>query len=376
MRMTERPLLVLCLALLPAPASAQDLGHIAGVVLDSVSEPIGGVTVQLGGIEAGTDQRGRFRIEGVRPGTYILEFSRLGYASASDTVEVAAGEVAVVTVRLREVAIPLDTLEARAERAARGEAMRRGTRTRVLTRAQIDSLAPQTSSMGEIVRRLPGLLVQSGGQLGQPVCAEAVQRSAHTGGCDMVLLVVDGITYEGYDAQDVLGTISPSDVDRVEFFSASEAGLRFGRRAGNGVLEIRTRQGQRVPDDRRQAQRIALARATGATPGRIIVGSALGATLGYLGGALAGAAAVPDEDFFSGAGLGAVVGTTITTPLGTHLAGEGQGSLWLKLLTSGVVGGVGVAGIDATNADAVFAILVPIAQVAIVSWLEIRVLAR
>jgi len=368
-------LVLLLLAGLTVPASAQQVGHIAGRVLDAeTGEPVDGVAVRIAGLETATDLRGRFRIEAVRPGQYTLRFSHVGYGEQTETVDVTEGEVAVVTVRLTPRAIPLDSIEVTAGEALRAEAQRRGTAVRLLTESQLDSLATETSGMGEIVRRLSGVMVQTAGYLGAPVCVEAMNRSTHTGGCDMVTLVVDGLIYTGGDAQDMLGSISPSDVARVEFLGAAEAGVRYGRDAGNGVLMIRTKQGQAASGDRTPRPTV-MALDAGVTRGRIIMGGVLGATVGYLGGALAGAATTPD-DFFAGASLGAVIGSTVTAPVGVHLGSQGLGRLGTKLLASGVLGGLGVAGMEYTDVDLAFAILVPAAQVALTSWLELRLFAR
>jgi outer membrane receptor for ferrienterochelin and colicins len=69
--------------------------HIAGVVLDSVSlGPLGGANVILVGTTMGTttDDEGRFSVSRLDPGTYVLRFTFVGYASVDRSVVLSAGD--------------------------------------------------------------------------------------------------------------------------------------------------------------------------------------------------------------------------------------------------------------------------------------------
>ena len=86
--------MLLCMA---SPGLAQDAGTIAGIVVDAASRaPIPSAQVQIVGTTRGvvTGDDGRFRIAGVRPGSYQVRVLRLGYSAASQTVNVTAGGTA------------------------------------------------------------------------------------------------------------------------------------------------------------------------------------------------------------------------------------------------------------------------------------------
>lgn len=119
---------VLAGLLLPGAVFAQeadpspDPGTVVGVVMDASSEaPLSSAAVSLAprpdglvpGADDGadafpargrtvlTDEGGRYRFEGLGQGEYLLRISRLGYESATVTVELPAGREASVSVGLR-----------------------------------------------------------------------------------------------------------------------------------------------------------------------------------------------------------------------------------------------------------------------------------
>src|SRR3984893_17422945 len=79
---------VLSLALLAAPASAQQASGIAGVVKDPTGAVLPGVTVEASSpalIEkvrtVVTDDQGQYKIVGLRPGTYTVTFTLTGFST-------------------------------------------------------------------------------------------------------------------------------------------------------------------------------------------------------------------------------------------------------------------------------------------------------
>ncbi|MEM0963319.1 MAG: carboxypeptidase-like regulatory domain-containing protein, partial [Bacteroidota bacterium] len=76
-------LVLLLLALASGPAMAQTTGQLSGVIRDAQSgETIIGASVRVDGTTQGasTNIDGEYRIIGVRPGTYTLIASYIGYA--------------------------------------------------------------------------------------------------------------------------------------------------------------------------------------------------------------------------------------------------------------------------------------------------------
>jgi hypothetical protein len=99
-------LLLVCLAGIPGTALAQ--ATLSGTVTDLVGLPLPGVSVQATSptlIERArvtvTDDRGRYRIEDLRPGPYTITFARQGWQTAvTSGVDLAGSATAAVDMRL------------------------------------------------------------------------------------------------------------------------------------------------------------------------------------------------------------------------------------------------------------------------------------
>jgi hypothetical protein len=109
-------LLGLCLSLLPGLAGAQGTEPSSGVTIrgrltDSDSrEPVDLVEVVIVGASrpAYTDEKGRFVIENVRPGTYTLSATRLGFLPLRRELIVVAGQDQSLELKLTRNAVPLE----------------------------------------------------------------------------------------------------------------------------------------------------------------------------------------------------------------------------------------------------------------------------
>jgi Carboxypeptidase regulatory-like domain len=100
-------LIVLAAGLLPAIASAQ--GAITGVVRDTSGAILPGVTIEASSpalIErvrsAVTDSSGQYRIEDLRPGSYVVTFTLAGFSTVRrEGIELTGSLAALVNVELR-----------------------------------------------------------------------------------------------------------------------------------------------------------------------------------------------------------------------------------------------------------------------------------
>ena len=111
------------------PAGAQNqasTGAVTGVVVEEQrGEPLPGANVRIEGTSEGTstDLNGRYRIEGLEPGTYALVFSFVGFQQTTVTgVEVDAGAATTVDISLAEKSAQLDEVVVEAEAARDSEA--------------------------------------------------------------------------------------------------------------------------------------------------------------------------------------------------------------------------------------------------------------
>src|SRR6266851_3450998 len=106
--------LVLCmLCLLPISAHAQSIAAIAGVVKDATGSVLPGVTVEAASpalIEKTrsvvSDQAGQYKIVDLRPGTYTVTFTLVGFSGViREGIELSAGFTAPVNVEMRVGAV-------------------------------------------------------------------------------------------------------------------------------------------------------------------------------------------------------------------------------------------------------------------------------
>ncbi len=94
----------------------------------------------------------------------------------------------------------------------------------------------------------------------------------------------------------------------------------------------------------------------------------IGGTVGVFGGGLIGSAvgggnAICGDDAcgLEEAVYGAILGESVTLPLGVHLANRGRGNYGLSLLASVGIGALGILAVDASN-DGIPLLVVPVAQ--------------
>ena len=151
------------------PTYAQSTS-ITGTVLDAESgESLIGANVIIEGTAVGstTDLDGHYTIKSVAPGSYNLIFSYIGYNSTNvRNVEVAAGKVTTINVRLTPEAVGMDevVVEARAVRNSEGALLR----ARQKAAAVSDAISAEaigrsgSSTAADAMKKVTGVSVVNG----------------------------------------------------------------------------------------------------------------------------------------------------------------------------------------------------------------------
>lgn len=103
--------LLLITRVLGAQASAPR-GVVDGIVADSALRPLGSATVWMLGtsLEVTTRENGRFRMNGVPSGEYVIVVRRIGYAPFSTVIQVPAADTARPSFVLETADVSLDTI--------------------------------------------------------------------------------------------------------------------------------------------------------------------------------------------------------------------------------------------------------------------------
>lgn len=142
-------------------------GEIRGTITDESSLPVAraaiavrakGDSVLVTGAFAGAD--GSFRVQGLRPGTYVLRITLLGIRPAvrEVTIPAAAPQVALGTIQVARVAVALQGVSVEAERdAVTIEPDRNSYRSR--------DVAPAATNASEVLESVPSVQVDGEGKV-------------------------------------------------------------------------------------------------------------------------------------------------------------------------------------------------------------------
>lgn len=117
---TRVPFAALALVLAAAPLAAQR-AEVAGQVVDAGTRaPLAAAVIEIpgSGVEVLTGQDGHFQFR-LRPGSYGLTVSRMGYEDLLLTVEVAGESADLGTIALRADPVMLEAIEATVDRIER-----------------------------------------------------------------------------------------------------------------------------------------------------------------------------------------------------------------------------------------------------------------
>ena len=223
-------------------------GRITGVVTQSTSsQALAGAQIHLEGTSHGivTNQSGRFLLNDIPPGTYTLQAVLIGHSARSMPVTVAAGQTLTLNIVLEQIAISMQEIVVTGMGGATAKAK---TPFEIASVNARDIPVVGANAVSSIQGKVAGAMVVQGS--GRPGSAPAVllrgPKSINaTGRSQEPLYIVDGVIL-GSDIVDIGGL----DIDRVEIVKGAAAASLYGSRAANGVVQITTRRGRQMADQR------------------------------------------------------------------------------------------------------------------------------
>jgi TonB-linked SusC/RagA family outer membrane protein len=219
-------------------ALAQGGGRITGRVTSTEGgRPLPGVAVTVEGVNrsALSDTAGRYLLLDVPTGARRVHARRLGVASGTQQVTVAAGEVAVADFALASSAVRLEGLVT----------VGYGTQSRRDVSGAIASIKPEdirqvvsANPLDAIKGRIPGVDITSGSFEPGAATNIRIRGTRSISASNNPLYVVDGVPITG-DLRD----IDQTSIDRIEVLKDASAAAVYGSRGANGVVMITTKRG-------------------------------------------------------------------------------------------------------------------------------------
>ena len=222
--------LLLSAALMVSSVAMAQQRNYSGTVLDNNGVPVIGATVKVPGTSAGvvTDLDGNFTIS-VNPGVK-LEISYVGMETSYRTVSDN------MTITLKEDSKTLDDVVV----------IGYGVQKKSVVTAAIAKISSEDISGRSPVRVDNALKGMAAGVLvtassGQPGASQQVRiRGIGSTNDSNPLYIVDGMPIEGG-----IDYLNPSDIESIEVLKDAASGAIYGTRAGNGVILVTTKGGQK-----------------------------------------------------------------------------------------------------------------------------------
>lgn len=256
------PILIL-LSFITSGFVAQSQVRISGKVTDANNQGLPGISVQLRNTTLGTTTGpdGNYSLEvNLRPGTYYLEFSGIGYKAITQRVQIGEANAYTANAQLVEDALNMDEVVV--------TGVSTGTTRRQLGNyiSTVNADELNKGATGNVLAALQGKT--AGAQIIQNSGDPAGGMSVRLRGISSVLssseplYIVDGViinnstnrvtnTQGSYDGNNFVGTIgqnrmvdiNPADIERIEVLNGAAAAAIYGSRANAGVIQIFTKRG-------------------------------------------------------------------------------------------------------------------------------------
>ena len=239
-RVVPRRLAALLLALLQAvsvaaqPTSAQ----IVGSVVDPIGSPIEGIVISLSGEgesrTAVTDVNGRFRFDGLPPGSYQVRVNHEPYRESEERIALATGASSEIRLELQPAfAETLVVVAARGQESL----ISAPVSVSVVTSREIEASA--SHNLADLMRAVPGVnIVEFSARE-----FDINTRSSSGILSNSMLVMVDGRSvvqpFYGNVHWDLV-TVVKDEVSQIEVMRSPASAL-WGANALNGVINIRTK---------------------------------------------------------------------------------------------------------------------------------------
>ncbi|HWB27662.1 MAG TPA: TonB-dependent receptor [Chitinophagaceae bacterium] len=147
-------------------ASSAQSGSVKGAVRDNTGNPVAyaSITIKEGNVSTVCDQLGMFTIRKIKPGTYVIKATSIGFDSAAKTIDIKARETATINLTLVSATALLRSVTVNGVRTISGMgrldemhdgAIYSGKKTEVLILDSLDANTAQNNPR-QVLGRIPG----------------------------------------------------------------------------------------------------------------------------------------------------------------------------------------------------------------------------
>jgi hypothetical protein len=212
-----------------AGAQSTSRGVIDGVVTDTSLVPLGDATISFLGsnVRVITGANGRFRVNDLSPGAWVLIVRRIGFEASSVPVQLSSGDTVRPALVLRRAATKLDTVAIKAQRLTPAmqefEARRKIGIGHFITQADMER--PNVIKVSDALYGVVGVFVTSGGL--------AINTRS---GC-AYQIYLDGVMMPGKGILD--GIAVPREVAGIEVYTGpAQIPVQYKSTSGGGFCGV------------------------------------------------------------------------------------------------------------------------------------------
>jgi len=229
---------------IPFDVMSQERGDVEGVIVDTETrQTLANVNILVKNTNYGTttDSNGRFKIENLAAGEYVLEAQMVGRQTQRQTVKIEAGKTAAVNFKLAENAVLLPNVVVTATQEKQSKAEVSAT-IGGIARNEIAQVRPTHPS--QIMQRVPGVLVTNLSGEGH---ATAIRQPITTAA--VYLYLEDGVPTRstGFFNHNALYEINVPQAEGIEVLKGPGTAL-YGSDAIGGVINVTTRPAPAHPE--------------------------------------------------------------------------------------------------------------------------------
>ena len=248
---------VAVLMLVPALASAQDAGTIAGQLREAgTGRPIAAAKITIVGtnISVPSGDDGTYTVRGVPAGRVEVRVSSIGHEALKQAVSVVAGQTAQLDFSLPVVAVQLSDVVTTATGLQRR--LEVGNDIARLDAAKLTATQPVRNLADLLTARAPGVQVTPGTITGTQSRIRVRGTNSLSLNNDPIYLI-DGIRMESASGSSSIGIggaipsrvgdIDPEQIESIEVVKGPSAATLYGTDAANGVVVITTKRGRVGP---------------------------------------------------------------------------------------------------------------------------------